>query len=294
MDRAVRTYLEYLERERNYAANTIMAYATDLREFLAFLRSEGVRSLSTVDMEHVRAHIGKLFDEGFKPRSIARKVASIRSFFRFAKRRALVPTNPTLMLITPKRPKTLPTVLEESSVTLLMERPDRSTLIGKRDAAILELLYGTGIRLSELLSATISDLDLREGILRVTGKGRKERIVPVGTHALVRAREYLQARKTERPGRPADPLFLSVHQRRLAPQTVYKMVTRHIDAVSEIQKKSPHVLRHTFATHLLNRGADLRAVKELLGHERLSTTQIYTHVSTAHLKRVYEKAHPKA
>jgi site-specific recombinase XerD len=243
MDRAVRTYLEYLERERNYAANTIMAYASDLREFLAFLRSEGVRSLSSVDKEHVRAHIGKLFDEGFKPRSIARKVASIRSFFRFAKRRALVPTNPTLMLITPKRPKDLPTVLEESSITLLMERPDRSTLVGKRDAAILELLYGT---------------------------------------------------ETERQGKPDDPLFLSVHQRRLAPQTVYKMVTNHIDAVSEIQKKSPHVLRHTFATHLLNRGADLRAVKELLGHERLSTTQIYTHVSTAHLKRVYEKAHPKA
>jgi tyrosine recombinase XerC len=294
MDQAVRTYLEYLERERNYAANTITAYDGDLREFILMLRGEGVTQFDQVRKEHLRAFVGTLVDRGYRPSSVARKIAALRSFYKFAKRRGFVQHNPSVTLITPRRPKPLPTYLDEETVRNLLDHPNRSTAEGKRDAAMLEVFYGTGIRLSELLSANVADVDLHEGTMRVTGKGNKERIVPVGRMAKERLQEYLACRTDHGTSFIDQPLFLSVHGKRLAPQTVQRMVARYIGAVSEVQKRSPHVLRHTFATHLLNRGADLRAVKELLGHEQLSTTQVYTHVSMAHLKEAYKKAHPKA
>jgi integrase/recombinase XerC len=294
MDQAVRTYLEHLERERNYAAHTITAYENDLHELVQTLRSDHVTDLSLVRKEHLRMFVGSLAARGYQPRSIARRISAVRSFFKFAKRRGLVELNPSVSLITPRRPKVLPTFLDEETVRALLDQPDRSTTVGLRDSAILELFYGTGIRLSELIDANTANIDFRQGILRVTGKGRKERVVPVGGIALQRMKEYLATRRESNSAKEARPLFLSVAGKRLAPQTVQRLVTRYISSVSEIGKKSPHVLRHTFATHLLNRGADLRAVKELLGHERLSTTQVYTHVSTTHLKHAYEKAHPKA
>jgi integrase/recombinase XerC len=206
--------------------------------------------------------------------------------------------NPTALVASPKVERRLPQFLEEEAVTRLMEQPDRSTPDGARDAAILEVLYGTGIRLSELLDMRVNDIDFRNGTLKVTGKGRKQRIVPFGEPARAALKLYLAVREslTRRPpqGATARLCFLTTRGKQMNPKGVNILVNRYIGRVSELEKKSPHVLRHTFATHLLNRGADLQAVRELLGHESLSTTQVYTHVSMDRLKKVYAQAHPKA
>jgi integrase/recombinase XerC len=298
MEKIVRSYLEYLEIERNYSAHTILSYETDLLSLVQFLRREGIDSFANVDKESLRAFIGSLLDEGFSQRSIARKIASMRSFFKYLRRQKIINGNPALVLITPKVGKRLPSFLDEESVQRLLSLPDRSTPDGKRDAAILELFYSTGIRLGELIDLNIGDLKREEGLIKVRGKGRKERIVPVGRKALVAINDYLKEMKepSVETNVKVDerPLFIIKEGRRMYPQAVGRMVRKFIGVISEIEKKSPHVLRHSFATHLLNHGADLRAVKELLGHESLSTTQVYTHVSSARMKKVYEDAHPKA
>ena len=298
MEKIVRSYLEYLEIERNYSAHTILSYETDLLRLVQFLRREGINSFNHVHKEALRAFIGSLLDEGFSQRSTARKIASMRSFFKYLRRQKIIDGNPALVLITPKVGKRLPSFLDEESVQRLLSLPDRSTPNGKRDAAILELFYSTGMRLSELINLNIGDLKQEEGLIKVRGKGRKERIVPVGRKALSAIDDYLHEKKelSAKTLIKADerPLFMIEEGRRMYPQAVGRMVRKYIGAVSEIEKRSPHVLRHSFATHMLNHGADLRAVKELLGHESLSTTQVYTHVSSARMKKVYEDAHPKA
>lgn len=298
MEKIVRSYLEYLEIERNYSAHTILSYETDLLSLVQFLRREGINSFANVHKESLRTFIGSLLDEGFSQRSVARKIASIRSFFKYLHRQKIIYGNPALVLITPKVGKRLPSFLDEESIQQLLSLPDRSTLNGKRDAAILELFYSTGIRLSELIGLNVDDLKQEGGLIKVRGKGRKERIVPIGRKALVAINDYLRGIK-ELPVKAnikmdEHPLFMIKEGQRIYPQAIGRMVRKYIMAVSEIEKKSPHVLRHSFATHLLNHGADLRAVKELLGHESLSTTQVYTHVSSARMKKVYEDAHPKA
>jgi tyrosine recombinase XerC len=295
MERILRQYLEYLEVQRNYSHHTITSYETDLMEFLSYLHQESISSIDKVDKEILRRYVGKLMDSGLKASSVARKIASLKSFFKYLKRHNIIQTNPTLLLVTPRRENRLPSVLDESSMELLLQQPDRTTLAGKRDAAILELFYSSGIRLSELLQLNIGDLNVEECVVKVFGKGNKERIVPATKTAISAIQEYLSARDDVRKNAPNEtPLFIAKNGKRLYPQAVQAMVKKYISRVSEVQQKSPHVLRHTFATHLLNRGADLRAVKELLGHETISTTQIYTHVATEQLKKVYEKAHPKA
>jgi integrase/recombinase XerC len=298
MEKIVRSYLEYLEIERNYSAHTILSYETDLMSLVQFLRREGIDSFVEVHKESLRAFIGSLLDRGFSQRSTARKIASMRSFFKYLRRQKIIDGNPALVLITPKIGKRLPSFLDEESVQRLLSSPDLNTTNGKRDTAILELFYSTGIRLSELIGLNVGDLKHEEGLIKVRGKGRKERIIPVGRKALTAIEDYLQGEKelsTNVNVKLAErPLFMIKSGRRLYPQAVGRMVRKYIGMVSEIEKKSPHVLRHSFATHLLNHGADLRAVKELLGHESLSTTQVYTHVSSARMKKVYEDAHPKA
>jgi integrase/recombinase XerC len=298
MDKMARKFLEYLETERNYSANTILSYETDLMSMVNFLNSEGIKSFKDVHKESLRAFIGFLVDSGFSQRSVARKIASMRSFFKYIRRQKIIEGNPALVLITPKVNKRLPSFLNERAVQQLLSLPDTATQYGKRDKAILELFYSTGIRLSELINLNINDIKSSEGIVKVKGKGRKERIVPVGRKALSAINDYLAARKDgasiSHRVSEGHPLFVIEPNRRMYPQAVGRMVRKFIMAISEIEKKSPHVLRHTFATHMLNRGADLRAVKELLGHESLSTTQVYTHVSSAQMKKVYEGAHPKA
>lgn len=298
MEKVVRNFLEYLETEKNYSPHTIDSYETDLLYVIKFLKNEGIESFRKINKESLRACIASLLNDRYSQQSVARKIASMRSFFKYLRRKNIIEGNPSLGLITPKLKKRLPAFLNEKSVNRLLSLPDTSTQYGKKDLAILELFYSTGIRLSELIGLNNGDLNENEGLIKVKGKGRKERILPVGKKALIAIKEYLNTRK-DLSGRTQNlirdyPLFTIGNGRRLYPQAVGRMVRKYIEYISEIEKKSPHVLRHTFATHLLNRGADVRAVKELLGHESLSTTQIYTHVSSAKMKKVYEDAHPKA
>lgn len=298
MEKVVRNFLEYLETERNYSAHTILSYETDLLNLVQFLRHKRIHSFNQVHKESLRAFIGFLLDKGFSQRSVARKIAALRSFFKYLRRQNIVDGNPALVLVTPKIGKPLPTFLDEQTVGHLLASPDQTTLKGKRDVAILELFYSTGIRLNELINLDINDVKKDEGLIKVKGKGRKERIIPIGRKALVAINEYLAARdrivSVSQQVSEKRPLFVNEKGRRFYPQAIGRMVRRYIGMISEIEKKSPHVLRHTFATHLLNRGADLRAVKELLGHESLSTTQVYTHISAARMKKVYDDSHPKA
>lgn len=297
MQKSVRSFLEYLEVERNYSPNTLRSYDSDLRHFASYLLSNKVRALEDVRKDLLRRYLNSLLDEGLTKKSIARKIASLRSFFRYARRHKIVTTNPTLTLISPKLEKRLPSFLNESAVNRLFDAIDTSTSLGRRDAAILELFYSTGMRLNELIQLNVDDVDFSQGIVKVTGKGSKQRILPVGRRALQAIRAYDTDRRKlvqdHKEGKGQAALFLTQKGARCYPEAVIRIVKSYIGKISELEKRSPHVLRHTFATHLLNRGADLRAVKELLGHESLSTTQVYTHVSTEQLKKTYRQSHPK-
>ncbi len=297
MQKIVRSFLEYLEVERNYSPNTLRSYDSDLCHFISYLLSNDVHSLEEVRKDLLRAYLGSLLDEGLAKKSVARKIASLRSFFRYAKRHKIVVANPTLTLISPKLEKRLPSFLDESSMKRLFDAVDTSTVAGRRNAAILELFYSTGMRLNELIQLNVDDINFLQGVVKVTGKGSKQRIIPVGRCALQAMRAYHVDRQRlvldKRQGKEHDAFFLTPKGERFYPEAVIRMVKSAIGKVSELEKRSPHVLRHTFATHLLNRGADLRAVKELLGHESLSTTQVYTHVSTEQMKKVYRQSHPK-
>jgi integrase/recombinase XerC len=299
MDSTIQTFLRSLEQERNYSPRTVAAYGVDLQQFHAFLQEwQGAAAIdyAAVDQGTIRRFLGTLLELRFARRSIARKIACLKSFYKYLRKHHLVAADPTLLIATPKLEKRLPQFLDEQAAAMLMNQPDRSTPEGMRDAALLELLYGTGIRLAELLGLRAADINLRQGTVKVTGKGNKQRIVPVGRQAGRAVRQYLSERQRLIPESRPDPgvLFVTKTGRPMNPKGVNLLMNRYIGAVSEIQKRSPHILRHTFATHLLNRGADLQAVKELLGHESLSTTQIYTHVSIDRLKKVYAQAHPKA
>lgn len=297
----VQTYLDYIRRERNYSAHTVTAYADDLHDFHDFLKrhfSTDSYSIKAIDHLTIRLYLGDLLDRGISKKSVARKLSAIRSLMKFLVKRNVISSNSAANVVTPKLPKKLPVFLDEQSVEKMMNMPDCSQTEGLRDRAILELLYGTGIRLNELLQLNISDIDFHGDTVKVLGKGRKHRIVPLGSKAKDALKKYLVHRDqwySDATGEnDRHAVFLSVHGKRLYPKGVYIIVNRYIGSVSDLEKKSPHVLRHSFATHLLNHGADLRAVKELLGHESLSTTQLYTHVTVDRLKRIYKQAHPKA
>ncbi len=295
MENIVRKYLEYLDSERNYSVHTIMSYENDLMSFVQFLRNEKINDFSTVHKNTIRQFLSILHDSGFNQRSIARKVASLRSFFKYLRRQKIIEGNPTLALITPKITKTLPTYLDETSINNLLDVVAKDINFGRRNSAIIELFYSSGIRLSELINMNLEDVDFNGGVIKVSGKGRKERILPLGSKAAKAIKEYLEIRKDVYISSDKNiPLFVTAKKKRLYPQLVGRIVKKYINMVSEVQKKSPHVLRHTFATHMMNNGADIRAVQELLGHESLSTTQIYTHISSARMKKVYNEAHPKA
>jgi tyrosine recombinase XerC len=298
MQTHINAFLRYLRAERNYSPHTAAAYECDLREFLDFWESEFPGRVMTpggVDRRAIRRFLAWLHDREFASRSIARKLACLKSFFRYMRKMHVIASNPAATVVSPKLERRLPRTLDEGSVTRLMDQPDRSKTDGARDAALLEILYSSGIRLSELIGLRVADIDFGNGTIKVTGKGSKQRIIPFGA----KARSALQAYLAVRPllasrGSGAANAFLSARGKPMSPKGVNRLMNRYIGMVSEIEKRSPHILRHTFATHLLNRGADLRAVKELLGHESLSTTQMYTHVSVEHLRKVYAQAHPKA
>jgi integrase/recombinase XerC len=294
-------FLVYLRSERNYSPHTIAAYEDDLNHFRAFLEriAEGAQvDLRAVDHATIRAFLGDLIDAGYSKRSAARKLACLKSFFKYLQRLGVVKANPGALVGTPKIEKRLPQYLDEDTVARLMAQPDRTTPEGIRDAAVLEIIYSTGMRLGELLGLRGGDIDLQRQTVRVMGKGSKERIIPLGGPACEALRAYLQVRGqfvgSSRDQAAPALLFLTARGKGMSPKGVNLLMNRYIAKVSEIEKKSPHVLRHSCATHLLNRGADLQAVRELLGHESLSTTQVYTHVSIDRLKTIYSRTHPKA
>lgn len=286
MDRYIDKFITYLEIEKNYSKHTIVNYAVDLREFAHFAGSTG---LEKIDYLFLRRFLAHLRTKPYLAKTLTRKLSSLRSFFKFLHREGLIKSNPAVLLMSPKREKRLPKFLTEDEATQFVEAPMADNVMGKRDRAILETLYSTGIRVSELVGLNVDQVDLIGSIVKVAGKGKKERLVPIGTKAVDAIRDYVESR-----AKASSILFLNKNGTRLSARSVGTIVHKYIKLISASHDISPHVLRHTFATHLLNRGADLRSVQELLGHVHLSTTQIYTHVTTDRLKKVYDQAHPRA
>lgn len=297
MKDALSQFLTHLARERNFSPCTVDAYRTDLLQFCAYLKETAGRepAPSEVDRLTVRSFLGHLNGAGFKKRSIARKLAALRAFFGHLAREGAVPRDPTAGLRSPKLERRLPRFLDEEEARNAVEMPFPEHAAGDRDRAILELFYGAGVRLGELSGLDLGDVDAEVGTARVLGKGGKERIVPVGRKASEALRRYLDRRPALIPPGISDDhaMFLNRRGRRLSDRGIQGIVSRRLLTATG-RRLSPHALRHTFATHLLNAGADLNAVKDLLGHVSLSTTQVYTHVSVEHLKKVYRQAHPRA
>jgi len=286
MNRYIEKFLTYLEIEKNYSGHTLLNYKLDLKELFVFL---GETPIEKVDYLTLRRYLAKLREKGPKPRTLARKLSSTRSFFKFLQRESYLTNNPTVLLTTPKLDKKLPQFLTEDEMVKFVESPPNDNKAGKRDRAILETLYSTGIRVSELVGLNVDNVDFIGNVIKVEGKGKKERLVPVGDRALRALREYLEERKND-----SSIVFLNKNGTRLSARSVCNITHKYIRLTGVRNSISPHALRHSFATHLLNRGADLRSVQELLGHVNLSTTQIYTHMTTEKLKSVYNKAHPRA
>ncbi len=290
-------FLDYLTYERNVSVNTIIAYREDLESFVGFLcndyftLSRDQLDLRRVDHLTVRSWLAHLSRRKLKRTSIARYLSTLRSFFKYLMREGIVEANPARTVATPKREKHLPSVLQPSEVALLMEQPDLDTPLGLRDRAFLELMYGSGLRISEVVGVEIDDLELRARLVKVRGKGAKERIVPFGSKAEEALRAWLAVREAEDE---EHAVFVNWRGRRITTRSVARHFDRYVRAAALRAGVSPHTMRHSFATHLLNAGADLRAIQELLGHASLSTTQKYTHLNDWQLIEVYRKAHPKA
>lgn len=299
-------FFEHLRYERNVSEHTLRNYASDLEQFYDYLApadpQTGTRrevDVKQIDHITIREWLSSLHAAQKKRTSVARKLAALRTFFQFLVREGLVEMNPAKLVSTPRLEKKLPNHLSIEDAIRFIETPDTETDLGKRDRAILELLYATGVRVSELTKLDLGDIDFKNKLIRVTGKRRKQRIVPFGDPAAHALMGYLPARnaflKNAPPGERDSPaLFLNYQGTRITTRSVGRMVDKYIDICAGIHNISPHSLRHSFATHLLDSGADLRDIQELLGHARLSTTQIYTHVSMEKLIEVYDKAHPKA
>ncbi len=331
-------FMSYLLDERHFSPYTSRCYGVDLRQYGEFIAEElnikttkqlEAQALSralargngrpaappdvvatlgaptvtdailSMDVAGVRKFLEHLSRQHYSPATMARKIATLRSFHRWLEKRGLIATNPMLMIRTPKQSKRLPKAIDVEQVEKLLSAPDDGTLLGSRDRAILETLYSTGIRVSELVGINRGDIDETEAALIVRGKGRKERIVPLGSHAVAALRHYASALDVElaRTGQRGDhesPLFINKHGGRLSTRSVRRKVSKYLAQAGLDPNISPHTLRHSFATHLLDNGADLRSVQELLGHQSLSTTQVYTHLTTQRMREAYDDAHPRA
>jgi integrase/recombinase XerC len=307
MEDAIRAFVTFLELEQGASGETIRGYHSDLKQFLAFLRDQRpesrTQSADTVDPFLIRRYLASLDSKKEKKSSLARKLATLRSFYRFLIREGRVQANPAEEIRTPKLPKHLPRVLTKDDANSPLEAPSGDTMLGRRDRAVLETLYSTGARVGELVALNWEDLEMAEGLVRLRGKGRKERIVPIGTVALEALSDYRNTLSTvPRPAVPAkaaraatghDPVFRNRRGGRLTARSVERLVAKYSGPLAA-GRISPHALRHSFATHLLDEGADLRAIQEMLGHASLGTTQKYTHLATDRLLEVYDKTHPRA
>jgi integrase/recombinase XerC len=302
----LRGFLDYIGLNRNASPHTVAAYESDLSQFIAFAAEHTGRRDAFqprhLDLAVIRAYLGELYRQRQASSSVARKVSALRTFTRYLRREGWIDADPAALAVAPKRQQKVPAHLSVDEMSRLLETPDVSTPLGRRDRAILELFYASGIRLSELVALDLEDVDLSGRMVRVLGKGRKERIVPFNksTERILRkwyGDRSLITRHDDRRSTSADvsqPVFVNARGGRLTGRSVQRIVSRYVASCSTRFGISPHALRHSFATHLLQAGADLRAIQELLGHVRLSTTQRYTHVNVAQLLDVYRKAHPRA
>lgn len=292
-------FIIYLKVEKNASPMTIESYQKDIWQFIDFLADElkvPGENLKPHDVDYllVRKHLAVLQKKGLKRTTIARKMASLRAFFRYLTREEILEKNPVIEISTPKMQKRLPKVLYQNETWALVQAPDTSTLAGLRDRAILEVLYSSGLRVSELVGMDFHDVDLSMEYVRVMGKGARERIVPLGSYAVAALKNYIERISFSWEGKKEKPLFLNKSGNRITARSIRNIVNKYVQQICLQKKISPHTLRHSFATHLLDGGADLRSVQELLGHVKMSTTQIYTHVSKEKLMNVYEKNHPRA
>ncbi len=291
----IEAFLDYLRLERNYSERTIVSYGTDLREFEEYLEeTEAELDFTKVHADHVRNWISGLMDKGRTATSVNRKLSSLRSFYRFLLKKELVVVNPMLKIVGPKKEKPLPSFVREKDMDrLLDELSFGEGFEGCRDRVILEVFYATGVRLSELIGLNEADVDFSARLIKVTGKRNKQRLIPFGNELMEELLIYNKVRTETFPG-GTEAFFVRKNGERMYPVQVYRLVKRNLSRVVTLKRRSPHVLRHTFATAMLNGNAELRAVQELLGHESLATTEIYTHATFEELKKVYEQAHPRA
>ncbi|NMC21239.1 MAG: tyrosine recombinase XerC [Thermogutta sp.] len=295
---AVARFLRYLAAERDASPLTIKSYREDLTALWEYMNEAagGPVSPDRITVSDLRGYVAAMHEADYAAGTIARRLASLRSFFRFGMREGWVNDNPAKPLRNPRKPRNLPHVLSTEEIGRLLQAPPANDPMGLRDRAILETMYSAGLRISETVGLNDADLDLNEGIVRVRGKGKRERLAPLGSYAARAVRRWLQVRRLH-PSLSESmdrPLFVNRFGRRLTTRSVARMLEKYLRQTGLDRRTTPHTLRHSFATHLLDRGADIRSVQELLGHKSLVTTQIYTHVSTAGLRAVYEKAHPRA
>ncbi|MBI3934481.1 MAG: site-specific tyrosine recombinase XerD [Acidobacteria bacterium] len=293
-DRQIAAFLNYLRVEKGLAKNTVESYGRDLEKFDRFLKKNS-RELRQVSAMDVREFVLGLDRQQLQSRSIARHVVSLRQFFLHLLREDVLSSNPTEHLESPRAWKVLPKYLSVEETRILLEQPDDSTPLGWRDRAILEMLYGTGLRVSELISLRVADINLEEGTVRALGKGNKQRIVPAGKHAVAAMEKYLSKARPFLLGSRQSPwLFVSRRATSLTRQTIWLMLARYGRLAGIGKRVTPHLLRHSFATHLLARGADLRSLQMMLGHADIATTQVYTHVVSTQLQEIYRRHHPRA
>ncbi len=284
-------FVNYLSSEKRFSEHTIVAYSTDLSQFIQFLSAnfQIKDEVSEINFQIVRSWIASLLEEGVSPRSVNRKISTLKTYFRYLIREQVILESPMLKVVAPKSKKRLPVFIEEYQIeSLLNEVEFDDGFVGERDKLIIELFYVTGIRLSELINIKVSDVDYNNNLIKVLGKRNKERLIPLSVSIINNIKLFTKNNDVN------NYLFTNLGGTKVYTKLVYRVVKKYIGKISSINKKSPHILRHTFATHMLNNGADINAIKELLGHANLSATQVYTHNTIEKLKSVYKQAHPRA
>ena len=284
-------FIKYLSSEKRFSEHTIKSYTTDLKQFTSFLLSEFqiIDEINEISFQIIRTWIASLLEKGINPRSVNRKISTLKTYFKFLIREGVLIENPITKVVAPKSKKRLPIFIEEDQIaSLLNEVQFEEGFIGQRNKLIIELFYVTGIRLSELINIKISDVDFNNQSIKVLGKRNKERIIPLSSNVVNDLNIFIENNQKNKY------LFTNLEGEKLYNKLVYRLVNKYIGEISSVNKKSPHILRHTFATHMLNNGADINAIKELLGHANLSATQVYTHNTIEKLKTVYKQAHPRA
>jgi integrase/recombinase XerC len=293
---SVESFLTYIQHEKRYSPHTVLAYSTDLRHFTDFILSTYEMQPEAAKHVHIRDYIVRLMDEQIGASSIGRKLSSLRSFFKFLHRRKIITASPMTMIKAPKVPERLPVFVDEEKLDHLLDSGEffDESFPSLRDKLVIEVFFGTGMRLSELLGLKESDIDFYQETVRVLGKRKKERIIPVTKQLVIQLKTYIDLKSLQNFDNKIEDLFVTNKGTAVYPLFIYKIVNSYLTYISTQDKKSPHVLRHSYATSLLNRGADLNAIKELLGHASLAATQVYTHNSVERLKTIYKQAHPKA